>query len=76
MTGRTVYLLEHVHEFDDGHEDVKLIGIYTSEALAVRAKEHRVTQPGFCDLPDGFVISEQVLDDDHAGWPEGYAIVD
>jgi DNA-binding transcriptional regulator YiaG len=28
----TVFLLQHVHEFDDGHEDVKRIGIFSIRA--------------------------------------------
>ena len=66
-----MYLLQHVHRFDDGHEDVKLIGIYSSEELALRAKDQRSGQPGFRDLPDSFEISEHILDNDHAGWPQG-----
>lgn len=73
MTMNTVFLLEHVHEFEDGHECVKLIGVYTSEALAREAKERVKDQPGFRDLTEGFVISEAKLD--HDSWSEGYATV-
>ena len=70
----TVFLLQHVHEFEDGHEEVKLIGVFSSEALA-RAAQQRVSgQPGFRDLPEGFEISEHRVDGD-IGWPEGYITV-
>jgi hypothetical protein len=71
----TVYLLQHVHEFDDGHEDVKLIGVFSSEALAVEAKRRVRDQPGFRDLPDGFCISEHRVDGP-IGWTEGYVTLE
>jgi hypothetical protein len=67
----TVFLLQHVHEFDDGDEDVKLIGVFSSEALARAAQEQVADQAGFRDLPEGFAISEHRVDG-QIGWPEGY----
>jgi hypothetical protein len=66
----SIWLLQHVHKFEDGHECVKLIGAYTSEALAAEAKQRVLNQPGFRDLPEGFEISEVLLNRD--GWVEGY----
>lgn len=60
----TVFILQHVHEFDDGHEDVKLIGVFSSEALAHTAQQQVADQPGFRDLPDGFEICEHQVDGD------------
>lgn len=68
----TVFILQHVYEFDDGHEDVKLIGVFSSEALARAAQQRVSDQPGFRDLPDGFVISEHHVNGE-VGWREGYA---
>ena len=70
----TVFLLQHVHEFDDGHEDVKRIGIFSSEALARAAQRRVADQPGFRDHPEGFDISEQQVDGP-IGWPEGYVTI-
>jgi hypothetical protein len=70
----TVFLLQHVHEFDDGHEEVKLIGVFSSEALARAAQQRVADQPGFRDLPDGFDISEHQIDGP-IGWSEGYVSV-
>ena len=67
----TVFLLQHVHEFDDGHEDVKLIGVFSSEAMARAALERVRDQPGFKDAPEGFDISAQNVDGP-IGWSEGY----
>ena len=65
-----VFSLEHVHEFDDGHEDVKLIGVYSSRERAEAALQRVAGQPGFRDRPEGFSISEVRVDQDH--WVEGY----
>ena len=66
----TVYMLHHVHEFDDGHEDVKLIGVFSSEQHARDALAQVKDQPGFRECPEGFEISESVVD--RLGWVEGY----
>ena len=68
-----VWTLYHVHEFEVGHEDVKLIGIFSSEELAVRAKESILDQPGFRDLPDGFSIDSHAVDD--VGWRKGFVTI-
>lgn len=65
-----VWTLHHVHEFEDGHEDVKLIGIFSSEAIAVQVKGRLQDQPGFRDWPEGFSIDPHTLDD--TGWREGF----
>ena len=65
-----VYLLHHVHEYEDGREDVKLIGVYTSETLASEALARVRNQPGFRDHPAGFEICEYELNQD--SWTEGY----
>jgi hypothetical protein len=70
----TVFLLQHVHEFEDGHEDVKLIGVFSSEALAMAAQKQVADQPGFRDLPEGFCISEHRVDG-RIDWPEGYVTI-
>lgn len=64
-----VFLLEHVHELD-GHDDVKLIGAYSSRQAAEVARTRMLAQPGFSSFPDGFNISAYVLDQDH--WLEGF----
>jgi hypothetical protein len=43
----TVFVLYHVHELDDGHEDVKLIGIFTTSANAAAAFRARPDPAGF-----------------------------
>jgi hypothetical protein len=65
-----VFLLHHVHEFDDGHEDVKLIGVFSSRQKAQSVLDAVREQPGFRDLPAGFEINTQTLD--QPSWLEGY----
>ncbi|HEY8505603.1 MAG TPA: hypothetical protein VIL46_13545 [Gemmataceae bacterium] len=65
-----VYPLWHVHEFEDGREDEKLLGIYSSRELAEEALERARSLPGFRDAPDGFEIGCYTVD--RVCWPEGY----
>lgn len=69
-SARDAFLVEHLHVHDDGQEDVKTAGIYSSEAAAKQAVERLKLQPGFCDVPDGFTIDLYRLDLDC--WTEGY----
>lgn len=68
-----VFILHHIHTFDDGEEDVKLIGVYSSKALAIAAISRLQKQPGFSETPEGFTISGYQLDIDH--WIEGYVTI-
>lgn len=67
---KTVFVLHHTHRQSENREDVKLIGIYSSEAQAHAAIERMRTLPGFRDVPDGFEISRYPIDQDH--WTSGY----
>ena len=68
-----VYVLQHVHSLEDGAEDVKFIGVYSSRenALATIARLSRA--PGFSDAPEGFCIDEYQVDKDQ--WVEGYSTI-
>jgi hypothetical protein len=69
----SVYVLQHVHSLEDGVEDVKLIGVYSSREKAQAAVAHLVREPGFSEAPDGFHIDEYQVDRDQ--WVEGYVTV-
>ena len=71
-----VFIAEHVHEFPDGHEDVKLLGVYSSRASAQSAIDSVRDQPGFREHPSGFSISEHIVDPGSPGWPEGFGTLD
>lgn len=64
-----VFVLQHVRESEDD-EDVKLLGIYSSERNALNAQKRFSTKSGFIQYPDGFFIDKYVLDKDY--WFEGF----
>lgn len=79
----SVFVIQHVHVFDDGNEDVKMIGVYRTLASARMAVIRLKGEPGFCDQSDvivegvgdepGFHINEYHLDKDH--WTDGFVTV-
>jgi len=73
MTG-TVFCMWHVRpETELSDENIKFIGVFSTELKAVQAREHLVSQPGFTDYPDGFHIDEYALDKLH--WEKGFITV-
>jgi hypothetical protein len=66
-----VYVLQHEHILEDGTEDVKFIGVYSSRENAQAAIARLSRVPGFADAPTGFHIDEYPLDKDQ--WVEGYS---
>ncbi|TSJ43102.1 hypothetical protein FO440_02630 [Mucilaginibacter corticis] len=67
-----VYLLYHTH-FDKrliSGEDVKLIGVYSSEEKAKAAQARTETLPGFKDAKAGFEITINIIDKDE--WTSGF----
>lgn len=70
----SVFVLQHVHVLDDGNEDVKFIGVYSSRETAEGAVARLSRLPGFSDAPDGFHVDEYRVDQDH--WVEGYVTVE
>lgn len=68
-----VFVLQHIHELEDGPEDVKFIGVYSSRENAQAAISRLGRTPGFSDAPSGFHIDEYQLDTDQ--WVEGYVTI-
>jgi len=68
-----VFVLHHVHTFNDGSENVKFIGVYSTAQAAEQAVERMRVLPGFCDVPNGFQTDHYELDKDQ--WEEGYITV-
>jgi hypothetical protein len=69
----SIFVLQHAHPREDGSEDVKLIGVYSSRERADAAVARLSHQPGFSKAPDGFHVDGYCIDQDH--WVEGYATV-
>ena len=66
----SVFVLQHVHSREDGVEDVKFIGVYSSRETADAAVSRLSLQPGFSESADGFSVDEYQLDQDQ--WAEGF----
>ncbi|MFF2084913.1 hypothetical protein ACFVVM_14135 [Nocardia sp. NPDC058176] len=66
----SVFLLEHSYRTVDGVDEQKRIGVYASEEDARAAIDRLISQPGFRDHPDDFVIERYVVDADR--WTGGY----
>lgn len=69
-----VFIVTHSHEFDDGHEDVKMIGAFSAREKAEAVVSRLRTEPGFRDQPEGFHVEPYELDVDH--WSEGFVTVE
>jgi hypothetical protein len=69
----SVFVIQHIHTREDGAEDVKFIGVYSSREKADAAVTRLSRLPGFSDAPDGFHVDEYRIDQDH--WAEGYVAV-
>lgn len=69
-----VFVLQHIHIRDDGNEDVKFIGVYSSSEEADRAIARLRRLPGFSNTPDGFHVDEYRINQDH--WVDGYVAVE
>ena len=65
-----VFVLQHVHSLENGVEDIKLIGVYSSRENAQTTAARLARVSGFSDAPDDFHIDEYPIDRDH--WVEGY----
>ena len=69
-----VYILMHSHQCEDDIEadDVKLLGVYSSESNAKAAIERYSKLEGFCKYPvDCFSIGRYKIDTD-SNWSEGF----
>jgi hypothetical protein len=65
-----VFLVHHVHQLSDGEEDVKLLGVFSSEEKAALAIDDALKLPGFSEAPDGFSIDKYQVD--KRTWTQGF----
>jgi hypothetical protein len=68
-----VFILHHTHELRDGEEDVKLVGVYSTEEIGRKAIAALATQPGFAEHLGGFELSSYELDE--TNWIAGFVAV-
>ncbi len=69
-----VYVLHHVREYENGGEDVKLLGIFSSERKAEEEIKHYKRLEGFKKHPEGFSIDKYILN--KTEWEEGFITLD
>lgn len=62
-----VHALIHLHDFDDGSADFKLIGVFSSPERAAQAQAVTAELAGFRDFPDGFLVVPLEADRGPAG---------
>ena len=67
-----VFLLQHVAREGEDDEDVKTIGVFSSEDSARSAIDKLRNVPGFRDFPSSFVISRKLVD--QVSWEEGFGV--
>ena len=65
-----VYILWHIHKLSNDEDDLKVIGVYSSELKAQKKISEYKLIPGFKDSPEGFEIAAYKIDSDH--WIEGF----
>lgn len=73
-----IYLLYHLYEYgeNDENEEIKTLGIYSSEKEAFEAIERYYKLDGFKKFPkECFGVDEYIVDVD-AGWKEGFVSSD
>ncbi len=65
-----VFMLEHVYEVGE-KEEIKFIGVFSSESKAKEAIRELIPKKGFSEHPETcFVISKSKIDE--FGWKEGF----
>ncbi len=68
-----VFVVQHAREMTEDVEDVKLIGIYSTEESAKAAIERLSLQHGFREATSSFHIDRYRVDEDQ--WTEGFVTV-
>jgi hypothetical protein len=69
---KRVFIVHHVRDIDGIHENVKTIGVFSSQKLAEAAVIEVKDKPGFRDSPEGFSIDEYEID--RTSWTDGYGV--
>ena len=70
---KKIYFLDFVYEFEDGHDDIKLLGVFSSKKNAKLALEKIKANPEYKKITKYIVISEDSMET--LGWEDGYMTV-
>lgn len=67
---KTAFILQHSYELE-GVEEIKFIGVYSSEEEASKAIKRLKEKPGFVNWQESFFIDEYQVNQDN--WKEGFS---
>jgi len=68
-----LFFLNYVREFEDGHDDIKLLGVFSSEKIANEALKKIRKIPGLVRNSGDFLIEEENVK--LLGWTEGFTTI-
>ncbi len=68
-----VYVLEHSYELENGYDETKFLGVFSSYEKAETAISEYKKLPGFCQYPNDFCIDKYEID--KKCWIEGFITV-
>ena len=68
----SVFILWHTHVYPNEEEEDRMVGIFSSEKLAIEARERVAKLPGFRENKKGFCIAKNLLDKDD--WTTGFRL--
>lgn len=71
---KKAYLLFFVYEFKDGHEDIILLGIFSTKSKANEAISKLKKNPELKSMSKYLVIDENLIE--RVSWKEGYITVE
>ena len=67
---KKIFFLDYVYEFVDGHDDIRLLGVFSSREKAKLALSKIKKNLEFKKIAKYIVISDDVIDE--LGWKEGF----
>ena len=70
---KKIYFLYYVYEFEDGHDDIRLLGVFSSKEKANIALKNIKKNPNYKKIKNLFSIHQIIID--KLGWTEGYVRV-
>lgn len=68
-----VYVLQHSYALQNGCDETKMLGVFSSAEKAQEAIEIYKTLPGFCEHPQDFHLDKYLVDE--RCWAEGYCTI-
>ena len=71
---KKIYFLDYVYEFDDGHEDIRLLGVFSSKEKAKIALQNIIKNQKYKKIKKYIVMSEDVIN--RLGWIDGFVTLD